>query len=134
MGAAATLATGRKVRVRLAIRRLEPTRPVAIRRNGAFRFVVLPEDRPIRYRRILGGYFHLRSLVRDPAAFAEIPAAWSFLRALIGVYLVVAATWYVFSVVCLVHSFVNAADWTERNQVKWILFGSLVALIPIGYT
>ena len=38
------------------------------------------------------------------------------------------------SVVCLVQSYRTAGDHTQRNQVKWILFGSLVALVPIGYS
>lgn len=49
-------------------------------------------------------------------------------------YLFVAALLYGASVVCLLHSFRAAADLTERNQVKWILFGSLVAVVPIGYS
>ena len=36
--------------------------------------------------------------------------------------------------VCLVHSFRTAADATERNQVKWILFGACWPLVPIGYS
>src|SRR5207248_9608303 len=59
------------------------------------------------------------------------------LRVLLGeiyVCLGVAALWYLASVVCLVHSFRTASDATERNQVKWILFGSLGALVPIGTT
>src|SRR5205823_10813181 len=38
------------------------------------------------------------------------------------------------SVVGLVHSFHTAANGTERNQVKWIMFGSVLALAPIAYT
>src|SRR5262249_41359824 len=59
---------------------------------------------------------------------------WSVLRALVAVYLWLAAVWYLASVVSLVHSFRSASDGTERNQVKWILFGSVLALLPIGYT
>ena len=45
-----------------------------------------------------------------------------------------AALWYLASVVSLVHSYRHAADATERNQVKWILFGAVAALVPIGYS
>jgi transcriptional regulator with GAF, ATPase, and Fis domain len=49
-------------------------------------------------------------------------------------YFGVAALWYLACVVCLVHSYVTAADPTERNQVKWILIGCGAAAVPIGYT
>ncbi len=52
----------------------------------------------------------------------------------IYIYFGVAALWYVASIVCLIHSFRNAADATERNQVKVILLGGLASLVPIGYT
>jgi transcriptional regulator with GAF, ATPase, and Fis domain len=38
------------------------------------------------------------------------------------------------SVVCLIHSYRTAQGGTERNQVKWILFGTLASLAPIGYS
>ena len=49
-------------------------------------------------------------------------------------YFGVAALWYLASVVCLVHSYRTAASAGERNQVKWILFGTLASLAPIGYS
>jgi transcriptional regulator with GAF, ATPase, and Fis domain len=49
-------------------------------------------------------------------------------------YFVVAALWYLVSVVCLVHGYRTAVGATERNQVKWILFGTLASLAPIGYS
>ena len=49
-------------------------------------------------------------------------------------YFGVAALWYLASVVCLVHSYRTAAHAAERNQVKWILFGTLASLAPIGYS
>jgi transcriptional regulator with GAF, ATPase, and Fis domain len=52
----------------------------------------------------------------------------------IYVYLGVAALWYLASVLCLVHSYRTAADPTERNQAKVIMFGSLAALLLIGWT
>jgi transcriptional regulator with PAS, ATPase and Fis domain len=83
---------------------------------------------------ILAGYVYLRQTARDPTAFDSVLRAWNLLRIEIGAYLVVAAALYVLSVVSLVYSFVHAQDQTERNQVKWILFASLLALLPIGYT
>jgi transcriptional regulator with GAF, ATPase, and Fis domain len=55
-------------------------------------------------------------------------------RTTIYVYMGVAAMWYLASVVSLIHSFVHAAAAAERNQVKWILFGALAALLPISYS
>jgi transcriptional regulator with GAF, ATPase, and Fis domain len=52
----------------------------------------------------------------------------------IYVYFAVAALWYLFSVACLVHSFLTALTPVERNQVKWILIGVAAASGPIGYT
>jgi transcriptional regulator with GAF, ATPase, and Fis domain len=49
-------------------------------------------------------------------------------------YFAVAMLWYLASIACLVDSYRRAANPTERNQVKWILFGSLAALLPFGYT
>jgi transcriptional regulator with GAF, ATPase, and Fis domain len=75
-------------------------------------------------------YFHLRS-VRDGAGES---AAWDLFSTEALSYLAVAPLWYLASVVGLVHSFRTAANATERNQVKWILAGSVLALVPIGYT
>ncbi len=52
----------------------------------------------------------------------------------IYVYFGVALLWYLASIVCLIHSLRSAVNTTERNQVKWILFGGLTALVPIGYS
>ncbi len=49
-------------------------------------------------------------------------------------YFGVAALWYLASVVCLIHSYRTAVGVTERNQVKWILFGTLASFAPIGYS
>jgi transcriptional regulator with GAF, ATPase, and Fis domain len=56
------------------------------------------------------------------------------LKALVFIYFPVAALWFLASVVSLVQSYRHAADATERNQVKCILFGALAALVPIGYS
>jgi transcriptional regulator with GAF, ATPase, and Fis domain len=69
-------------------------------------------------------------------AFAQ-PVAKTILDALknvVLVYLGVAAIWYLGSVVSLVHSYRTVPDATERNQVRSILFGAVLALVPIGYS
>jgi transcriptional regulator with GAF, ATPase, and Fis domain len=50
------------------------------------------------------------------------------------VYFAVAALWYVASIVALVHSHREAANATEQNQVKWLLYGYALALVPIGWS
>jgi transcriptional regulator with GAF, ATPase, and Fis domain len=83
---------------------------------------------------ILTLYF-LVFLVRSDA-FAQ-PVADTILDALknvVLVYLGVAAIWYLGSVIALVHSYRTVPDATERNQVRSILFGAVLALVPIGYS
>lgn len=63
-----------------------------------------------------------------------VPAAWLNLRVVIFSYMGVASLWYLASVVGLINSYRKAHDQAERNQVKCIMFGSFVALLPIGYT
>ena len=52
----------------------------------------------------------------------------------IYVYFGVAAIWYLACVGSLVHSYRKAADQTERNQVKWIMYGAVGALVPISFS
>jgi transcriptional regulator with GAF, ATPase, and Fis domain len=79
-------------------------------------------------------YFRVRWLRQSRALPDEVSAALDVLRETIYAYLDIAAVWYLASVVALVHSYRAATDATERNQVKWILFGAAVALLPIGYS
>jgi transcriptional regulator with GAF, ATPase, and Fis domain len=83
---------------------------------------------------IIVGYVRIRWLVRSGSVDEDVNSAWQALRNLIAVYVIVAALTYLFSVASLLHSYGAARDTTERNQVKWILFGSLAALVPIAYT
>jgi len=83
---------------------------------------------------LLLGYLRARGLFQgneDPRAVND---ALGDLLLRIYAYLGVAGLWYLACIVCLVHSFIAARDLTERNQVKWILFGSLAALVPIAYS
>ena len=86
----------------------------------------------------LGGmvFFYLRTRWLDRSGFPDEEVASSLARLLmlINVYLGVAGLYYVASVVALVHSYRSAQDQMEKNQVKWILFGSLAAIFPIGST
>jgi transcriptional regulator with GAF, ATPase, and Fis domain len=58
----------------------------------------------------------------------------SLVQLTIYFYLGVAGLWYLAGVLCLVHSFRTVTDATEHNQVKWIMFGALAALVPISYS
>jgi transcriptional regulator with GAF, ATPase, and Fis domain len=84
---------------------------------------------------LIFSYWRVRGLLRDPTSPAEaVEEATAWLRLVIGIYLQVAAAWYLASLVCLGHSYWTAQDRTERNQVKWIFYGSGLAVVPIGYT
>jgi transcriptional regulator with GAF, ATPase, and Fis domain len=80
----------------------------------------------------LAGLAGIYSLLRFRVGDADF--LLGVLRGVIFTYLIVAALWYLASVVCLVHSRWTAADPTERNQVKWILRGAAAALFFIGYS
>jgi transcriptional regulator with GAF, ATPase, and Fis domain len=82
-------------------------------------------------------YFYLRALVLLPLSPERrdmIRDALAFVRLSVCVYLILAAGLYAGCVGSLLDSFRRAADSTERNQVKWILFGACVAAVPIGYS
>ena len=83
---------------------------------------------------LLALYVRARILFKIEASAAEITAALHDLRTVAYVYLGVAALWYLLSIMALIHSFRTALDVTEYNQVKWILVGASLALMPIGYS
>jgi transcriptional regulator with GAF, ATPase, and Fis domain len=83
---------------------------------------------------ILTLYLRVRFLFIGHAEAEEVNGALDMLRDVTYVYLGVAATWYLLSIAALVHSFRTITDPMEHNQVKWILFGASVALLPIGYS
>src|SRR5262249_30002041 len=86
---------------------------------------------------ILSGYLRVRWLLGE-ALTPDTSLAERFLLQEIlwevYIYFGIAALLYLASAVCLVHSYLTAATPPERNQVKWILYGVLCSLIPIGYT
>ncbi|HZY86745.1 MAG TPA: hypothetical protein VFE78_18065, partial [Gemmataceae bacterium] len=85
---------------------------------------------------LLFGYLHVRLLGQDGRG-ATADAVRSQLEVMlqaIYLYFGVAAAMYLASIGSLAHSYRAAAGALERNQVKWVLFGSLAALVPIGYT
>jgi transcriptional regulator with GAF, ATPase, and Fis domain len=86
---------------------------------------------------LVGSYSHAYYLVnfaRGVSSPEEVNRSLTFFLSEIYVYLGVAALWYLACVLSLIHSYWKARDSMEINQVKWILFGSLAASVPIGYT
>jgi transcriptional regulator with GAF, ATPase, and Fis domain len=82
-------------------------------------------------------YFYLRALVVLPESSARttlISDALATMRVSVCVYLIVAAGLYLGCVLSLTHSFRTTTEPTERNQVKWILFGALLASLPLGWS
>jgi transcriptional regulator with GAF, ATPase, and Fis domain len=85
---------------------------------------------------LLFGYLHVRLLGQDGRG-AAADAVRSQLEVMLGAiyfYFGVAVLMYLASVASLAHSYRTAAGALERNQVKWVLYGSLAAVVPIGYT
>ncbi len=84
---------------------------------------------------MITGYFRLRLIYGVDVASAE--GANFILREMlleIYFYLAVAFVWFLGCIACLIHSFRNASDETQRNQAKWILVGCIAALAPIVYS
>lgn len=63
---------------------------------------------------------------------SRVDLALTWVRSLALGYIFSAAAIYAACIVCLYWSFRSAASRRERNQVKWILWASLLAAIPIA--
>jgi transcriptional regulator with GAF, ATPase, and Fis domain len=83
---------------------------------------------------ITAGYVMVHVLDEAEAPAANVQAALDLLRRVIFAYFAVAAALYLAGVVCLTHSYRSARDVVERNQVRWILYGSVLATLPLGYS
>ncbi|MFN4259315.1 MAG: sigma 54-interacting transcriptional regulator [Gemmataceae bacterium] len=80
------------------------------------------------------GNEQVRWLLRGAGGTAAIEATLARQAYTILIYLGVAAAWYLASIAALMHSYRIARDLQERNQVKWILIGTLLPLAPVAYT
>ena len=90
---------------------------------------------PLCFLIVLGAtYFWVLYLARANSHPEVVNQALGVLLSEIYVYLAVAAAWYLACILCLIHSYRTARDSMELNQVKWILFGSLAASVPIATT
>jgi transcriptional regulator with GAF, ATPase, and Fis domain len=83
---------------------------------------------------LLGLYLRVRLLFHQHYPVEDVVQAGAQLLQAIYLSMGVSAVWYVASFLALVHSYRTVGDLTERNQVKWILFGTLLSLVPIGYS
>jgi len=83
---------------------------------------------------ILSGYLRVRWLFRTGESIEAIQSALKWLRYSIFVSFGVSAALFVAGIACLAHSYFRAANDSERSQVKWIWFGSTLALFPIAYS
>lgn len=83
---------------------------------------------------LLVGYAWVRWLSRTRAPAVQVESALDFLAHTIYAYVAISAVLYLCSVFCLAHSYRRAADEVERNQVRWIFIGSMLAILPLGYS
>jgi transcriptional regulator with GAF, ATPase, and Fis domain len=83
---------------------------------------------------MLALYFRVRWLYHHQFSAEVVDAASRNLLQVIYLSMGVSAVWYLASALALVHSFRTVTDLTERNQVKWILGGTALSLVPIGYS
>ncbi|HEV3142838.1 MAG TPA: sigma 54-interacting transcriptional regulator [Gemmataceae bacterium] len=83
---------------------------------------------------ILGAYFWVRWLFRAGEAAENIRHALAWNRILILGSFSLSSLQFLAGVLCLFHSLRSNQEPSEKQQVKWILAGSLLALAPIGYS
>jgi len=77
---------------------------------------------------------YLHGIEGGTAAPEQVRPLLQLMLQVILVYFGVAAVWYVASIGALIHSYRAAVNAAERNQVKWILYGYALALMPISWS
>jgi transcriptional regulator with GAF, ATPase, and Fis domain len=101
-------------------------------------YLVFPRPKAFLERLLLQGYLRIRWLYLDAPPEGPSPDAvrWLLNEMVLEIliYFGVALLWYLASLASLIHSYWQAVDSTERNQVKCLLFGAGTALVPIGYS
>jgi transcriptional regulator with GAF, ATPase, and Fis domain len=87
---------------------------------------------------LMGAYFQIRDLTHGEflpwSSSVDEETALRLFKGAVYVYFAVAACWHLACLVSLIQSYRLASNETERNQVKWILYGAMGALLPISYT
>jgi transcriptional regulator with GAF, ATPase, and Fis domain len=79
-------------------------------------------------------YLRVRWRFQHQAPTGQLDDAVGLLLQAIYISLGVSAIWHLASVCALVHGYWTVTDTTEKNQVKWILGGTGLSLLPIGYS
>lgn len=82
-------------------------------------------------------YWHIKGLslaARDAEGVTLVENALSLLARFIHFYMAFGFLCYLAGIFSLVNSFRNARSETERNQVKWILYGSFMSTVPLAYS
>ena len=82
---------------------------------------------------IISGYMAVLALHRGGAPAGAVRAVLTLVRWSVFAYLSVALIMYLGIVLCLIHSYRTARDRVERDQVRWILYGSVLASLPLVY-
>ena len=70
----------------------------------------------------------------DGPALQTMQAWMATMRQLIDLYLVFAATCFAAQLATLAHGVLATRHPIERNQLKWLLWAGLLAVVPVGYT
>src|SRR5262249_26855559 len=83
---------------------------------------------------VLYAYFWVRWLFRSGETVESIRHALVWTRVIILCSFSVSILQYLVGVLCLIHGYRTNREPSERQQVKWILVGSLLALAPIAYS
>jgi transcriptional regulator with GAF, ATPase, and Fis domain len=65
---------------------------------------------------------------------AQIRTMLELTRNAVYLYLLVAAGYFVMTLVALVYSFFTTRNPIEHSQVKWILWAGVFSMLPVGYT
>ncbi len=78
-------------------------------------------------------YAVVRWLSRSGGTADHVNLAMYWLRDVVFTYFGVAAIWYFASVAALIHGYIRARSLVEHNQIRWILIGSILAILPFGY-
>src|SRR5262245_7725460 len=75
-----------------------------------------------------------RTLARGGADATDHGVILEWIKRVVFAYFGVSALLYLASVLCLFHSYRRARAEMERNQVRWIFFGSVLATVPLAYS
>jgi transcriptional regulator with GAF, ATPase, and Fis domain len=114
-------------------------------------YLVFPRPKPIVERRpvlvlglaygtaagfataIVAGYAAVLALHAGGSPAGNVRAALTLVRWAVYLYLAVALVLYLIIMLSLRDSYRTARDLAEREQVRWILYGSLLASFPLAY-